>query len=663
MACAAVAASDIDFLIEQFAGLTERRSYLLPADYIESVRYIDRSLTPFPGKFSYDKFPYFREIVNRLSPADPTRYVFIMKGNQCGCTTCVIEPGLMYFMGENPEEQALVLPDGKMAEEFVNTKLENCIDNCSLRPIIASQSRKARGARNTGDTTLKKQYPGGALRVFGAGSGNRFRNFAYKIIFVDEADGMQQKIKGEGTVFDLVTSRQDAYPTSSKLVISSTPTEETTSLISKLFKDGTQEFFFVPCKFCGTMQKLEWAVWDEEDKAKQIGGIVWENDEHFRPRLETVGYKCRHCGKVMKNWDKATIVQRGEWRASVKDPIKRNTVSYHITALYNPPGMFSWEDYVSLWAEAWDLKNNRIRDKEKYRAFRNLKQGLPFREQYESVTYEKAMRFRRFGFARGSVPNRMAIADCGSPILIVICSVDVQKNGLYADIVGYTDGGRNFSIDFKWIEGAVEQFGGPWDALAELINDGVFSDEDGRKYHIAITLVDSGHYTGWVYSFAAQFAAGVYACKGMDWIKNGESYQLFAPATLSRIGLPLAYHINTGKMKDRISAEMNRLFWNDGQIQPPWYPNFPENLGDDYFKMYEAEEKVEVADKLTGRWIKTIWRAKFGAANHAFDTRVYNRAALEIFADDICRNELMLSALDWGAFWNYAKKTKAFYTE
>ena len=64
----------------------------------------------------------------------------------------------------------------------------------------------------------------------------------------------------------------------------------------------------------------------------------------------------------------------------------------------------------------------------------------------------------------------------------------------------------------------------------------------------------------------------------MDWIKGGETYQLFSRATLDRIGLPLAYHVNTGKLKDRISNSMNVLRWNEGEKQPAWFPNFPENL-------------------------------------------------------------------------------------
>ena len=654
--------SDIDFLISQFKLLPEKREYIEPAEYIQKIRYIDKSLSPFPGKFSYDKFPYFKEIINNLSPESPVKYIFVMKGNQCGYTTGVIEPGMMYYMGAVPEEQALVLPDGTMATDYAKTKLESCIDNCGLRNIIASQSKKSKASKDTGDTTLRKQYPGGSLRIFGGGSGNRFRNFSYKVIFVDEADALLTKIKGEGDVFALLKARQDAFQNHSKMIIGSTPKEESSSLINKLFLSATQKYYYVPCKHCGSKQALEWAIWDKQDKSKQIGGIIWQNDSDFRPILETVGYKCPYCGGIMKNYDKTEIIKKGEWISSVEKAERPDAESYHITALYNPPGMFSWEDYVIEWAQAWDLKTNRVKDIEKYRAFRNLKQGLPFIEQHETIKYERAQRYRRFGFARGIVPNKMALRDTGSEILILIASVDVQKNGLYVDIVGYTDRGCNFSVDFRWIEGDVEQFGGPWDDLSNLIQSD-FCDDRNKRYRPMITLVDSGHYTGWVYAFCSRFSAGVYACKGQDWIKDGATYQLFSPQTLKQIGLPLAYHINTGLLKDRIASEMNKLFWNDNELQPAWYPNFPEDFGDDYYKMYEAEEKVEVVNKYTGQYIKTIWRQKFGADNHAFDTRVYNKGALEIFADDICRNEFGYDSLDWNTFWNYAKTTKAFYRE
>ena len=101
--------------------------------------------------------------------------------------------------------------------------------------------------------------------------------------------------------------------------------------------------------------------------------------------------------------------------------------------------------------------------------------------------------------------------------------------------------------------------------------------------------------------------------------------------------------------------------WNENELQPSWYPNFADDFHDDYFKQFEAEERVDVKDQF-GRWRKTIWRAKFGAANHAFDTYCYNLAALEIFANDWCRLKLGMEALEWPMFWENAKEGY-FYTD
>lgn len=50
-------------------------------------------------------------------------------------------------------------------------------------------------------------------------------------------------------------------------------------------------------------------------------------------------------------------------------------------------------------------------------------------------------------------------------------------------------------------------------------------------------------------------------------------------------------------------------------------------------------------DKWTGKYVKTIWRAKFGAANYTFDTRVYNKAVLEVSATEACQNVIGLKWL------------------
>jgi hypothetical protein len=224
----------------------------------------------------------------------------------------------------------------------------------------------------------------------------------------------------------------------------------------------------------------------------------------------------------MKNYDKSTIIPKEEWRATAKaaNPFIK---SYHISPLYNPPGMYSWEDMVFDWIECWDLEHNRLKDKEKYRTFRNTKQGLPFVETGTQIKYERTLLYKRTGFARGHVPNKMALKNSGSIILIVIASVDVQKDRLYVDVKGYSNRGVTWTLDF--------------DELENYLADKRFISDDGHVYKISQTIVDSGWNTDYVYAFASRYSSGIYACKGADYLRGGETYKYFDKGTLDRINL------------------------------------------------------------------------------------------------------------------------------
>ncbi|GHT88733.1 hypothetical protein FACS1894137_17220 [Spirochaetia bacterium] len=43
-----------------------------------------------------------------------------------------------------------------------------------------------------------------------------------------------------------------------------------------------------------------------------LNRIGFANDEHFNPILETVAYKCKSCGGLMKNYDKSSMIPKGE---------------------------------------------------------------------------------------------------------------------------------------------------------------------------------------------------------------------------------------------------------------------------------------------------------------------------------------------------------------
>jgi phage terminase large subunit GpA-like protein len=337
--------------------------------------------------------------------------------------------------------------------------------------------------------------------------------------------------------------------------------------------------------------------------------------------------------------------------------------------------MYSWDDMVRQWAECWDIRNNRLKDKDKYRLFRNTKQGLTFEEMGgKQIQFERAIQFRRSGFilknskdepipltAHG-VPNDLAVQDTGSPVLVLIASVDVQDDCLYVDVKGYSAGGATWTLEFIELKGGTAEFNGVWDKLDAIIGDKRYIGTDGKVYRIQFTFVDSGHNTDYVYQYVKKHSGGVFAIKGRDKLPSGETYQFFSPAALEKIGFPNALSVNTFKLKDKISAALTSSFWITGQPQPAWYPNFREDFHDDYFRQFEAETKEEKRNAETGQFLGIIWKKKFGADNHAFDTYVYNLAALELLAEYWCKEQMGLPALDWSAFWDLAKKGE-FYRE
>ncbi len=454
----------INFLIQQFEKIPVAQTYELPSKFAERVRRIPKGLSPLHGRFSYERFPYFREIVDNFHPSNPVREVVLMKGNQLGSNVSVLETLLLYDIMIDPKPQCFITADAGLIKTGVNTRIEAMINIAGARPLIFAQSPKAKGARNTGDTANAKEYPGGFLHFYGSKNPDRLRQNSYQSAKVDEVDAYKAKLKDEGDVIELIRNRTDAFVRTRKIYYASTPLIDQTSIIKKLFLSGDQRYYFVPCKHCGEMQPL---VWHGKTESGEEYGIVWENDINFKPIVAdpekgiktTVAYKCKHCGGLWHNHDKETIIPKGNWIATAESKTP-GLLSYHLSPLYNPPGMFSWDDMVKAWAECWDIKNNRIKDKEKYRTFRNTKQGLTFEESGVNLRYERTVQFRRFGFVRGKVPNDLAVKDTGSPILILICSVDVQKNNLFVDVKGYSAGGAVWTIDAFSLDGDTAGFNG-----------------------------------------------------------------------------------------------------------------------------------------------------------------------------------------------------------
>jgi phage terminase large subunit GpA-like protein len=395
---------------------------------------------------------------------------------------------------------------------------------------------------------------------------------------------------------------------------------------------------------------LEWQIKEDETKTGLKAGIMFEMtaSEHLDPA--SVYYKTQCCGKALYDYDKTIFLPAGKW-VPTATPIHEAIRSYHVNSLYSAAGMFSWTDMTYEWLKAWDVQKNRIRDINKYKEFRNTKQGLPFEDRGESPRYERVIAHRR-NYARNQIKNKAAEKETGSLILLLTCACDVQIDKIYCDIKGWCRNGVSYTIDFRVLEGETKQYNkGAWIELIKIIENEVWTADDGKQYRIRSTFIDAGYRAEAVYSFCGQYSSGVYPTFGRDWISDGLTLKLAAKETITNAGT-LVFHINTSKIKDKIAASF-KTDWNIGDKQPDWRPNFPEDLRDDFFKMYEAEYKAEKKDLRTNKVLGIFWVQQSGAPNHSFDTHCYNIACLEMIAENVCLNELGLLSLQWPEFWDY----------
>lgn len=265
-----------------------------------------------------------------------------------------------------------------------------------------------------------------------------------------------------------------------------------TSKIIPLYNQGDQRNYFVPCLHCGEMIVLHWHLKPNQTETGDEAGIIFETTESGRLIENSVFYKCQKCGGLMVNDNKTVILRAGYWRPTA-EAIRPELRSYWLNSLYSPVGMFSWEGMVKSFLDCWDVQKGRVKDREKYRSFRNTKEGKGFEEMGESPKYERVIQHQR-NYVSNTIPNKLCIQDNSTPILLLVCSADVQKSCIFVDIKGYTTGGKSYTIDFRQIDGdTLNAKDECWKKLENIIERETWTADDGKIYNIKITFIDAAY--------------------------------------------------------------------------------------------------------------------------------------------------------------------------
>lgn len=650
------------WLAREFESLTHVVEIVLPSEWAERNRYLPSSVTPFPGPFSWDVAPYAKEIVDCMSVESPVREVTLMKGVQLCATTAILENTIGYYIAVvQTEAMMLLTADANMAKTRMDQFITPMIQLSGLEDRIKSTDEK--NPRKTGKTEKKIEWVGGGYLVpFGAVNAANLRSLPMRALLRDETDAYKRKIGNDGDPMALSESRTRAFEATRKILNLSTPLFKGQSNIEDRYLLGDQRKYMVRCLKCNFPQELRWRH-DPHPQTGEINGIVWKTDDKTGMLLpESVRYLCQECAHPHTNEDKQRLLSpdHGAFWKPTAVPADPNHRSYQLSALYSPVGMQTWAACVRTFREGWDDVNNKLKSSARFQVFYNNVLGVPYEDRGEKVRFDAVSQHRRSEYHFGQVSNAFAIKISGGPVLLLTCTVDVQKTNLAVAIWGWCKDHRAILVDYWRLEGNTELLDDPgtWKALDKVIAEKEYVADDGKRYRIMTTLIDSGYLADQVYQYCGSWNAGVFPVKGRPAPPKAARLNEF-----SEFGTPSGlkgFTITVDFYKDRWSAALRRE-WDGVGLQPPWFFNAPLDVTDAQLKELTVESKHPRKQDSSGQEPGFEWRRIPGAPNELWDLLGYANAALEIIAWNYCRGEGKLEYVNWVLFYDHCLQKKMFF--
>ncbi len=652
-----------EWLADEVEGFTSSMAHIAPSAYNEQNRYLPSSVTSKPGYIRFAVNPFMREIVDCFDVDSPIREVNVKKGVQITYST-LLESGLLYYadyIGTLPI--MYMTADKELAQSRVENNFLPMFQQSDKGHVIRSSDMG--NSRKTGKTKDHLQFAkGGYMVPFGARNADKMRNFSIAIMLKDELDGWPDLVGKDGDPDALSDARTDGYTDMAKIFRGSTPLVAGVSKIQRNYLRGDQREYLVLCKVCSYPQKLRWEVQDKNKK--QVGGFIWETDGGSLV-LESVRYVCPECSAEHYEHDKPRLFaedQGAHWHPTAR-PANKYIRSYHIPALYSPVGMRPWWKCVSDYLEAYDPETKRVVDMGKFQVFYNNILAEPFEVKGSKVTFMAVSAHRRAGYRLGEVPNTYAEKYSGSKVLFLSCQVDVHKNNIAVSVMGWCRDQICYVVDYMRFETAGDdddcsELTSPvWGRLQELVEEKVYTADDGRKYKVIITLIDAGYANDTVNTFCATYASGVYPILGRDRPAKNQRISEFAEFTTQAGNV--GYRILVDHYKDRLAPVLRREWIEEMGSQRPYHFNAPVDITDKQLKELTVETRRERRDETTGV-VTWYWHRPGNAFNELWDLLGYGHAAVEILAWSICIQHFELETIDWPRFWDYIE-AQALYSD
>jgi phage terminase large subunit GpA-like protein len=404
---------------------------------------------------------------------DPAnREIWVKKSAQVGWTD-ILGNVIGYFIDQDPSPMLLIQPTLDTAESWSKDRLAPMLRDT---PKLRGRVKDAR-ARDSGNTLLHKQFPGGHITAAGANSPASLAQRPMRVVMCDDVDRFPASAGAEGDPIKLSQKRTTTF-WNRRFLAGSTPTVRGASRISIGFGASDQRYYFVPCPHCGEKQRLQWK------------NVKWDD----RPDLAR--YLCEKCGALWDDGERIAAVSKGEWRAT--QPFK-GIAGFHIWEAYAP-----WRSLAEIVADFLAAKPFP----DLLQVWTNTCLGEEWEDRAGEGLKADELAERAGVYESWTVPEGAVMAVCG---------VDVQHDRLEVGTYAFGPGEEMWTVAHDVIYGSPEKRE-TRDQLDMLLAKRV-RRLDGKALPISAACVDAsdGATTGFVLDYCnARRARHVMAIKGQS---------------------------------------------------------------------------------------------------------------------------------------------------
>lgn len=549
--------------------------------------------SPFPGRYDPDLFPFYRHILDLLSPEDPVRKVTLLKSAQTGGTLLaqIFAAGSMDL---DPGPTLHVHPTESNATGYARTKWRPMLRVCPRLGEVF----ETRQSKEGGNSTLHQERKDGRgwYRLSGANSAASLSMYSVERLIKDDLSKWEDNDAGDPEL--QAESRTKAFR-SAKIFEIGTPLLQTNCRTTRSFAAGTQEHLHVPCPHCGHMHPLE--------PENFIATIVPEHPER-------AGFTCPACGGAIEEKHRAEMVREGHYAWVAYKP-EAPDVSLTIWAAYF--GIEPWARIAQAYLDAQgDPKTEQV--------WWNDTAGRAYELPGEAPAWEALKARAEPVDAAGRRPDGRQARPRGVVpygALILTLTLDCQDEFVEGAIIGWGRNLTRFVIDRVQIGGHISM--PETRAMLNQLVEQPWPTEAGTLRRVDLVGIDANAWTDEVH----------------DWAQHWPRSRVMMVRGIGGDAAPTLAVVGRERRADGKRAKYQGRFFNIGvsglkgglykflrveEAGERGYVDFPAGLEDEYYEQLTAEKRTPRIDR---KGFTTYeWRKPRSRRNEQLDVMVYAEA-------------------------------------